>query len=152
MNADALGVAGNSEHAADQGADQPFSGQTGSVVGRVTHIAINADDDGITQGFYEDLFDWRFEEAYPGFARTALPPAEEMVAAVQARRELLPGLRSNGPEVTIEVDDLNVVLAQVDRLGGQVVMERATIPGVGDLVFLADPSGNVVGVIQYARV
>ncbi|HEU4332303.1 MAG TPA: VOC family protein [Lapillicoccus sp.] len=122
------------------------------MVGRVTHIAINADDDGITQGFYEDLFDWRFEEAYPGFARTALPPAEEMVAAVQARRELLPGLRSNGPEVTIEVDDLNVVLAQVDRLGGQVVMERATIPGVGDLVFLADPSGNVVGVIQYARV
>ena len=152
MNADALGVAGNAEHAADQGADQPFSGQTGSVVGRVTHIAINADDDGITQGFYEDLFDWRFEEAYPGFARTALPPADEMVAAVQARRELLPGLRSNGPEVTIEVDDLNVVLAQVDRLGGQVVMERATIPGVGDLVFLADPSGNVVGVIQYARV
>ena len=152
MNADALGVAGDPEHAADQGADQPFSGQTGSVVGRVTHIAINADDDGITQGFYEDLFDWRFEEAYPGFARTALPPADEMVAAVQARRELLPGLRTNGPEVTIEVDDLNVVLAQVDRLGGQVVMERATIPGVGDLVFLADPSGNVVGVIQYARV
>ena len=38
-----------------------------------------------------------------------------------------------------------------DRLGGRVVMERATIPGVGDLVFVADPSGNVVGVIQYVR-
>jgi uncharacterized protein len=121
------------------------------VPGRVTHIAINADDNGLTQAFYEELFDWRFEPAYPGFARTALPPADEMVAAVQSRRDLLPGVRTNGPEVTIEVDALDVVLAQVDRLGGRVVMERATIPGVGDLVFVADPSGNVVGVIEYAR-
>jgi predicted enzyme related to lactoylglutathione lyase len=30
-------------------------------------------------------------------------------------------------------------------------MERSTVPGVGDLAFLADPSGNLVGVIQYAR-
>ena len=119
--------------------------------GRVTHIAINADDDAVTQAFYEELFDWRFEPAYPGFARTALPPADEMVAAVQSRRELVRGVRTNGPEVTIEVDDLNVVLAQADRLGGRVVMPRATIPEVGDLVFLADPSGNVVGVIEYAR-
>ena len=125
--------------------------QTERVPGRVTHIAINADDDGVTQAFYEELFDWRFEPAYPGFARTALPRAEEMVAAVQSRRELLPGVRTNGPEVTIEVDDLSVVLAQVDRLGGRVVMARATIPDVGDLVFVADPSGNLVGVIEYAR-
>jgi predicted enzyme related to lactoylglutathione lyase len=121
------------------------------VPGRITHIAINADDEGVTQGFYEDLFDWRFESAYPGFARTAIPPPDEMVAAVQSRRELLPGVRTTGPEVTIEVNDLNVVLAQVDRLGGRVVMPRATIPDVGDLVFVADPSGNVVGVIEYVR-
>jgi uncharacterized protein len=105
----------------------------------------------VTEAFYEELFDWRFEPAYPGFARTALPPADEMVAAIQSRRELVPGVRTNGPEVTIEVDDLNVVLAQVDRLGGRVVMARATIPDVGDLVFVADPSGNLVGVIEYAR-
>ena len=87
----------------------------------------------------------------PGFVRTVLPPAAEMVAAVQTRRELVPGLRTNGPEVTIEVDDIGVVLGRVEELGGQVVMDRATIPSVGDLAFLTDPSGNVVGVIEYAR-
>ena len=103
--------------------------------GRVTHIAVNADDDEVTQAFYEGLFDWRFEPYFPGFVRTVLPAAAEVVAAVQTRRELVPGVRANGPEVTIEVDDLG----------------RTTIPSVGDLAFLTDPSGNVVGVIEYAR-
>jgi len=34
--------------------------------------------------------------------------------------------------VTIEVDELDVVLARVEELGGRVVMDRATIPSVGD--------------------
>jgi predicted enzyme related to lactoylglutathione lyase len=121
------------------------------VPGRVTHIAVNADDDGATRAFYEGLFEWRFEPYYPGFVRTPLPAADEMVAAVQKRRELLPGIRTNGPEVTIEVDDLGAVLGRVLGLGGRILMERSTIPGVGDLAFLADPSGNLIGVIQYAR-
>ena len=119
--------------------------------GRVAHIAINTDDDAATQAFYEELFEWRFEPFYPGFVRTVLPAATEVVAAVQTRRELLPGIRTNGPEVTIEVDDLDVVLARVEVLGGGVVMDRATIPAVGDLAFLTDPSGNLVGVIEYDR-
>jgi uncharacterized protein len=118
--------------------------------GRVTHIAINSDDHGLTQRFYEELFDWSFEPYYPGFVRTPIPVPSEMVAAVQMRRELLPGVRTNGPEVTIQVDDLSIVLQRVEQLGGGVAMPRSTIPGVGDLAFLTDPSGNFVGVIQYA--
>jgi predicted enzyme related to lactoylglutathione lyase len=121
------------------------------VPGRVAHIAVNADDDGATQAFYEGLFEWRFEPYYPGFVRTRLPPADEMVAAVQTRRDLLPGIRTNGPEVTIEVDDLGAVLGRVVALGGRILMDRSTIPSVGDVAFLADPSANVVGVIEYAR-
>ena len=43
--------------------------------GRVSHIAINTDDDAATRAFYEGLFDWRFDPYYPGFVRTVLPPA-----------------------------------------------------------------------------
>src|SRR5690242_16487815 len=113
--------------------------------GRVAHIAINTDDDDATRVFYEGLFDWRFVPYFPGFVRTVLPAAAEVVAAVQTRRELLPGIRTNGPEVTIEVDDLGLVLGRVEELGGRIVMDRATIPSVGDLAFLTDPSGNLVG-------
>ncbi len=33
--------------------------------------------------------------------------------------------------------------------GGRVLMETTTIAGVGHLVWLADPSGNVVGAMTY---
>jgi len=121
------------------------------VTGRVTHIAINADDDGATQAFYEGLFGWSFEPYYPGFVRTAVPLPDAFVVAVQQRRELVLGIRASGPDVSIQVDDLNVVLVKVGELGGRVVMERSSIPGVGDLVFLADPSQNVVGAVEYQR-
>ncbi len=120
--------------------------------GRVSHVAINRDDDGPTQRFYEELFDWRFEPwGPPGFARAVLPLAAEMIAAIQGRRDLVEGVRTTGPEVSIEVDDIGAVLGRVTELGGTVVMDRVTIPTVGDLAFLADPSGNIVGVIEYAR-
>ena len=35
--------------------------------------------------------------------------------------------------------------------GGRLVMERTAIPGVGELVFFEDPSGNVAGAIHYDR-
>jgi predicted enzyme related to lactoylglutathione lyase len=35
--------------------------------------------------------------------------------------------------------------------GGRLLMERTTIPGVGDLIFFEDPAGNVAGAMQYAR-
>lgn len=120
--------------------------------GRVAHIAINADDDGgVTQAFYEGVFDWRFEPYYPGFVRTPIPLAREMVAAIQTRRDLVPGQRTTGPEVTIEVDDIAAALGQVVKLGGRVVMQRSTIPTVGDLAFVADPSNNLIGIIEYLR-
>jgi predicted enzyme related to lactoylglutathione lyase len=118
----------------------------------LAHIAINTDDDGPTRRFWEQAFDWTFTDwGPPGFARAALPTGPEVVAAVQARRELVPGARFTGPEVTLGVDDLDQVLRHVAEHRGRIVMERTTIPGVGDLAFVADPSGNVVGVMQYVR-
>ena len=116
--------------------------------GNLTHFAINADDVLATRRFYEALFGWHFEEAYPGFHRTTSPGA---IGAVQGRRELLAGVRTTGFECTFTVDDLAAVIAAAERSGGRVVMPPSTIPGVGDLVFLADPSGNVVGAIREAE-
>jgi predicted enzyme related to lactoylglutathione lyase len=116
----------------------------------LAHLAINCDDDAATRRFWEHVFDWTFTDwGPPGFARAPLQPGAEVVAAVQRRRELIPGARTTGPEVTLGVDDLGLVLQRVLEHQGGIVMERTTIPTVGDLAFVSDPSGNVVGVIQY---
>jgi predicted enzyme related to lactoylglutathione lyase len=116
--------------------------------GHIAHFAINADDLPATQAFYSGLFGWEFTSPFgPGFVRTT--SSGSAVCAIQQRRDLLGDVRTNGFEVTFSVDDADAITAPAERLGGRVIMPRSTIPGVGDLVFLADPSGNVVGAMRF---
>src|SRR4051812_1787095 len=115
--------------------------------GDIAHVAINAGDVDASMRFYEALFGWEFSEYAPGFHRASLPGG--LIAAVQARRDLLPDAPTTGLEVTFEADDVEAVAVAVVANGGRVLMEKAQIPGVGELVFFADPGGNVAGAIRY---
>ncbi|HEX4724844.1 MAG TPA: hypothetical protein VH333_20175 [Pseudonocardiaceae bacterium] len=75
-----------------------------------------------------------------------------MTAAVQQRRELVADRPTNGFECTVGVDDVDRTIATALAAGGRVLMAPSTIPGVGRLVWLADPSGNVVGAMAYESV
>jgi predicted enzyme related to lactoylglutathione lyase len=114
--------------------------------GQIVHVAINADDLEATRGFYEALFGWEFEEYMPGFIRARDVGLD--VAAIQQRRSLL-DVPTNGPEMTVSVDDVDTAVATATEAGGAVVMPATEIPGVGRLAFFTDPSGNLVGVISF---
>lgn len=117
----------------------------------VRHFAINADDVARARDFYARVFGWKFEAwGPPGFYRVATgdgPPAP--FGSLQQRRELAPGLRLNGFECTISVDDVDAVARAIEASGGKILMQKATIPGVGSLVFFQDTEGNVAGAMQY---
>jgi predicted enzyme related to lactoylglutathione lyase len=113
----------------------------------ISHAAINADDVEASRRFYSALFGWTFEPwGPPGFLR--MEHESGQVVALQQRRDL-GGVRLTGFECTIPVPDVDAIAAAVGPHGGRVVMERVRIPDVGDLMFLADPSGNVAGAMQY---
>ena len=122
-------------------------------MGNVRHFAINADDLQRARSFYERVFAWRFQPwGPPGFFMIATGDGEVPMGSLQQRRELLPGRRLNGFECTIAVEqDVAVVAAAVTANGGRILMEKATIPGVGDLIFFEDPDGNVAGAMRYDR-
>jgi predicted enzyme related to lactoylglutathione lyase len=115
--------------------------------GNITHFAINADDLSATRRFYEGVFGWTFSEYAPGFIRTR--SAGLPIGAIQERRSLVSGERTVGFECTFEVDDVERAVSSAAASGGRVVMPPAAIPDAGTLVFLADPSGNVVGAMRY---
>jgi predicted enzyme related to lactoylglutathione lyase len=119
--------------------------------GRVGHFGINADDVDAARRFYGNVFGWTFEPwGPPGFfhVRTADGELPGMQAGLQARRDF-PGHRVVGFECTVSVDDVDAVAEAVRAGGGEILMERTTIAGVGDLIWFADPSGNVVGAMSY---
>jgi len=118
----------------------------------VAHFAINADDVGQARRFYEAVFEWRFEPwGPPEFFQitTAAGDRPGPMGALQRRRDLADDVPTTGFECTVAVPDVDAVLRAVQANGGQVLMEKTTITGVGDLVFFADPSGNVCGAMRY---
>ena len=120
--------------------------------GTLAHFAINADDPGAGRRFYEACFGWRFEPwGPPDFFHILRPDGSPPgpIGALQRRRELTAGLRLQGFECTVAVADVDVTAEAAVAAGGALLMERTTITGVGDLVFLQDPSGNVVGAMRY---
>jgi uncharacterized protein len=127
------------------------------------HFAINADDLDEARRFYQAVFGWTFRawgppgffqidsESGPGIAAGGSDGvgAGTVAAALQTRRELLPGVRTVGFECTFSVSDVDATAKLVLDHGGKILMERTTIAGVGHLVWFADPAGNVVGAMQY---
>ena len=121
-------------------------------MGNVRHFAINADDLQRARAFYGRVFGWSFEPwGPPGFFMIAAGDAGAgPLGSLQQRRELVPGRRMTGFECTIAVqEDVDKVAAAVRANGGKIVMEKATIPGVGDLIFFEDPEGNLAGAMRY---
>ena len=111
-------------------------------------IAINADDVGRAKAFYEAVFGWSFQPwGPPDFYNTLTPGG--VMAAVQKRREIVPGVRMTAYECTIGVDNLAETLAAIAAAGGRVVAGPFTIPTVGELAFFQDPEGNIAGAMQY---
>jgi predicted enzyme related to lactoylglutathione lyase len=112
------------------------------------HLAINADDIAASAHFYECVFGWRFQPyRQPGFMRTRVG---DLLVALQQRR-LIGDVAVTGFEATVAVPDITAAATAARSEGGRVLTEPTTIAGVGDLVFLGDPGGNIVGAMQYSR-
>lgn len=118
----------------------------------LAHFAVNAEDVPASRRFYEEVFGWRFTPwGPPGFFHIDTGAAEprRVVAALQQRRDLVPGTPSAGFECTFAVDDVAAVRTAVLAAGGRILMEPTTIAGVGELLWFADPAGNAVGAMRY---
>jgi uncharacterized protein len=61
------------------------------------------------------------------------------------------GLPVGGPVVTVEVDDIDATLAEVERLGGTTVAARQAVGDMGFSAYFRDSEGNAMGLWQSAR-
>lgn len=119
----------------------------------ITHFAINADDLPRARDFYEAVFGWEFSEwGPPGFLQIETGSRDDFArvqGALQERRELVEGTPTVGFECTVAVDDVQAVVEAAVANGGRVLLEPTAIPDVGELAFVRDPEGNVVGAMRY---
>ena len=122
-------------------------------MGRPVHFEIHASNVERAREFYEQVFGWAFQQwgdndywvittgpdDKPGINGGLLPrpgDAPQLGASV------------NAFVVTTEVGDLDAAIETALKLGGEVRLAKAQMEGVGWLAYLADPDGNLFGVLE----
>ena len=120
-------------------------------MGRVVHFEIHADDTKRAVDFYSQTFGWKFSQwgDNPYYLIETGPQEEPGIDGGLTQRQA----KVDGDGViafvcTVDVDDLDIAMAAVTANGGQIVVGKQTIPGVGWLAYGKDTEGNVIGLMQ----
>jgi uncharacterized protein len=113
------------------------------------HFAINADDVPRAKAFYEKVLGWTFTPWGPPDFYQVRNAGAGLLGALQERRALQAGRRTNAFEATFAVDDIRATLAAAEAHGGKVLMQPYRIEGVGEIGYFEDSEGNLCGVAQY---
>jgi predicted enzyme related to lactoylglutathione lyase len=119
------------------------------ATGVVRHFSINADDVSRAKGFYEAVFGWTFEAWGPPDFYIMRNAGASFNGALQARRELKPGARMIGFEMSIGVADIEALASAVEAAGGRMAMRPVKLQTVGTVGYFEDTEGNLIGACQY---
>jgi predicted enzyme related to lactoylglutathione lyase len=109
----------------------------------LVHFEIRGrDPDGLKE-FYREIFGWKISDSQFGYAfiegGVGGPP--EVGGAIT---------RDDEPRIVIfvQVLDLLETLAKAESLGGKRIMEPLDVPGGPTIARMADPEGNVIGLVK----
>ncbi|MDR3782495.1 MAG: VOC family protein [Candidatus Nitrosotalea sp.] len=114
---------------------------------RITHFDIPSDNPERTQKFYSEVFGWQFDK-WDG------PMEYWMIKTGESNQ---PGI--NGGMVrrmpgqicmtnTIDVSSLDEYTSKIASKGGQILIPKMPIPGVGYFATCMDTEGNIFGMMQ----
>ncbi|GAA3643905.1 VOC family protein [Microlunatus ginsengisoli] len=122
---------------------------------KVVHFEIPADDLDRAKNFYGSVFGWQLETM-------AMPQGGEYTSVVttpvdqQTQMPTEPGainggmvqrdeLASAAPVITVDVENIDDALREIEANGGSTVTPRTAIQGMGAFAYFKDSEGNVIG-------
>ncbi|MGB9175869.1 MAG: VOC family protein [Methanoregula sp.] len=119
----------------------------------IAYFDIPADNVDRAKHFYKSLLGWKIEPM-------KTTPDQERIAAMQYH-DVTTGKPGGGTmnrgglykrQMTetiknyVAVEDIDKVLAKVEKLGGKIVLPKEMIPGVGLVAMIQDTEGNGIGI------
>ena len=110
----------------------------------IVHIEFSATNPEKSARFYESIFGWKITK-FPGMDYFSFSGETGPGGGFpKAGERVKPG----DVFVYIEVESIEAVLARVEEAGGKTWIPKYSIPGVGDMAFFLDPTGNKVALIK----
>ena len=113
---------------------------------RVVHFELPVSDPETSIQFYSQVFGWKFQK-WDG------PMDYWLITTGDSQPGINGGLmRRQDPAqpiaCTVEVENVDATCAAIEAAGGQIVLPRMPVPGVGWLAYFKDPDGLISGVMQ----
>jgi uncharacterized protein len=121
---------------------------------KVVHFEIPADDVDRAKEFYGSIFGWQLQTMSMGegdYTIVMTTPIDEQSQLPTEPGGINGGMmeRSEGtpssPVITIDVEEIDQALKEIEAQGGSTVTPRTPIPGMGAFAYFKDPEGNVMG-------
>ena len=114
---------------------------------RVIHFEIPADNPDRAVRFYSDVFGWQFKKWEGPMEYWLITTGADGQPGINGGmlRRAQPG---SGTVNTIDVPSVDEYVANIEKKGGQVVLPKMPIPGIGYLAYCQDPEGNTFGIMQ----
>jgi predicted enzyme related to lactoylglutathione lyase len=123
-------------------------------VAGVVHFEIPTENKERANTFYQTAFSWNlipmqgmdYTSAIttPSDEQTGMPSAPGAInGALFPRTDSL-----KTPILTIDVDDVDAALAQVESAGGSIAQAKDAVPGMGWYAYFKDTEGNIMGLWQ----
>ncbi|HOT94235.1 MAG TPA: VOC family protein [Methanoregulaceae archaeon] len=112
---------------------------------RVVLFECHADDPERVAAFYRDVFGWeieRTEDPYYILLRSGGTGEPGIDGAV------MPRVRGSSFTNLVSVTSIDDTMLRCIRAGGEVLMPRRSVSGVGRVAYCADAEGNVFGLLE----
>lgn len=120
----------------------------------IVHFEIPTDDNERANTFYQSAFGWNLSPMQGmDYTIAITAPSDEETGTPKEPGAINGALfpRTDNlktPVLTIDVDDIEAALGQVESAGGSVVQAKDSIPGMGHYAYFKDTEGNVMGLWQ----
>ena len=120
---------------------------------RVMHFEIQATEPSVLISFYETMFGWKFTSwgDYPYWLIETGPREAPGIDGGLLKRHgaaAPSGQAVNAFVCTVDVADVDAAVKQAEAAGAILAVPKMAIAGVGWLVYIKDPDGNLLGMMQ----
>jgi predicted enzyme related to lactoylglutathione lyase len=114
---------------------------------RFVHFELASDDLEKTAAFYREVFGWQIQKWEGPVTYWLVTTGDESTPGINGGLMQTSG-EFRGTINTIEVEDIDAAIAKVLAHGGEMVLEKDVIPGVGYQAYFKDNTGILVGLHQ----
>ncbi|MGP0221754.1 VOC family protein [Paenarthrobacter sp. NCHU4564] len=120
----------------------------------IVHFEIPTEDTDRANSFYKSVFDWNLSPMQGmDYTIAITTDSDEQTGAPKQPGAINGALfpRTDNlktPILTLDVEDVDAALAQVESAGGSVVQGKDAVPGMGWYAYFKDTEGNILGVRQ----